>query len=65
MGEYMKMLNTVKEYIYSKQVNNAKLELQKLLNVINTDMKESKNPQEQALRAGGFPHSARHNRGMG
>ena len=39
MGEYMKMLNTVKEYVYSKQVNNAKLELQKLLNVINTDMK--------------------------
>lgn len=52
MGEYMKMLNTVKEYIYSKQVNNAKLELQKLLNVINTDMKESKNPQEQAKAKG-------------
>ena len=29
MGEYMRMLNTVKEHIYSKQIESAKNELQK------------------------------------
>lgn len=48
MGEYLTMLNTVVDYIYSNKVDNAKSELQKLLNVINTDMKQTSNPMEKA-----------------
>ena len=54
MGEYMRMLNTVKEHIYSKQIESAKNELQKLLNIINSDMKATSNPTEKATAKGGI-----------
>lgn len=47
MGEYLNSLNKVIDKIYKKQINEAKSELQKLLNVINADMIASNNPQEK------------------
>lgn len=47
MGEYLTSLNKVKDKIYKKQINDAKSELQRLLNVINTDMIASNNLQEK------------------
>ena len=40
MGEYMKMLTTVKEQIYADRLNEAKEQLKMLLNCLNADFKK-------------------------